>query len=96
MFIGREKQLKFLKDRYIKGKFEFIVIRGRRRIGKSTLIKEFCKDKHDVIIYLSQQRNKADSLLLFSNVVNQYLRREGIYQDFESLFKVISVPCKFR
>ena len=94
MFIGREKQLKFLEDRYQKGKFEFIVIRGRRRIGKSTLIKEFCKDKQDVIIYLSQQRNKADSLLLFSNVVNRYLKREGIYQDFESLFKVIFEESK--
>ncbi len=27
MFIGREKQLKFLEERYQNGKFEFIVIR---------------------------------------------------------------------
>ena len=86
MFIGREKQLKFLEDRYKKGKFEFIVIRGRRRIGKSTLIKEFCKNKKDVILYLAQQRNKTDSLLLFSKAVNQYLKNSATYQDFQDLF----------
>lgn len=86
MFIGREKQLKFLEDRYKKEKFEFIVIRGRRRIGKSTLIKEFCKNKKDVILYLAQERNKADSLLLFSKVVNQYLKNSATYQDFQDLF----------
>lgn len=94
MFIGRKKQLKFLEDKYKKGKFEFIVIRGRRRIGKSTLIKEFCKKKNDVIIYLAQQRNKSDSLQLFSNVVNNYLKREGIYQDFESLFRELFEQSK--
>ena len=89
MFIGREKQLKFLEERYKKGKFEFIVIRGRRRIGKSTLIKEFCKNKEDVILYLAQERNRADSLLLFSKVINQYLKNNATYQDFQDLFQDI-------
>lgn len=85
MFIGREKQLKFLEERYQNGKFEFIVIRGRRRIGKSTLIKEFCKNKKDVILYLAQERNQKDSLVLFSKVVNQYLKNTATYQDFQDL-----------
>jgi len=44
MFIGRERELKLLKDRIKKRSASFIVIRGRRRIGKSRLIAEFAKE----------------------------------------------------
>lgn len=43
LFIGREKELAILKDQTHKMVASLIVIRGRRRIGKSRLIEEFCK-----------------------------------------------------
>ena len=45
VFIGREKEINVLNEKYISNKFEFFIIRGRRRVGKTTLIREFCKDK---------------------------------------------------
>ena len=42
MFIGRTKELIALEDVYNKKGFGMTVIYGRRRIGKSTLIREFC------------------------------------------------------
>ena len=39
MFVGRTKELSFLNDLYDSDKFEFAVIYGRRRVGKTTLIK---------------------------------------------------------
>ena len=42
-FIGREKELRILRDVFKKNSSSFIVIKGRRRIGKSRLIKEFSK-----------------------------------------------------
>lgn len=45
MFYCRENELKRLNARYKNGKFECIVIYGRRRVGKTALINEFCKDK---------------------------------------------------
>ena len=44
MFIGRERELASLKEFYEKDRIGMIVIYGRRRIGKSTLITEFLKD----------------------------------------------------
>lgn len=47
-FIGRKAELLELEDRYHSAGFQMTVIYGRRRIGKSTLIKEFIKDKRAV------------------------------------------------
>lgn len=44
-FIGREEELKKLNGLLQKDSASFVVIRGRRRIGKSRLIEEFTKDK---------------------------------------------------
>lgn len=47
-FYCREEELKKLNKRYCGGKFECIIIYGRRRVGKTALINEFCKDKPTV------------------------------------------------
>ena len=44
MFIGRERDLAALNRLYTSGKFEFAVIYGRRRVGKTALISEFIKE----------------------------------------------------
>ena len=46
MFVGRKKELKLLDDAYQSGKSELVVLYGRRRIGKSSLIKRFSEKKH--------------------------------------------------
>jgi AAA+ ATPase superfamily predicted ATPase len=50
MFIGRERELRSLESVYEKKGFGMTVIYGRRRVGKSTLIREFGKDKK-IIFY---------------------------------------------
>lgn len=45
MFIGRKQELNRLDEMYNSNTFEFAVFYGRRRVGKSTLINEFCKGK---------------------------------------------------
>ena len=48
MFYCREEELQTMNRRYEKGRFECIVIYGRRRVGKTALINEFCKGKSTV------------------------------------------------
>lgn len=49
MFIGRKRELGTLDRCYSSGKFEFVTVYGRRRIGKTTLITEFCRDKKTIL-----------------------------------------------
>jgi AAA+ ATPase superfamily predicted ATPase len=43
MFVGRQKELKLLDEAYQSDKGELVVIYGRRRIGKSSLVEQFAK-----------------------------------------------------
>lgn len=68
MFIGRERELASLKEFYDKDGIGMTVIYGRRRIGKSTLIAEFVKDKK-TIFYTATKVGKTRNLELFSRQV---------------------------
>jgi len=44
-FINRERELAFLNTEYNKNSSSLVIIYGRRRIGKTALIKNFIKNK---------------------------------------------------
>lgn len=65
MFIGREYELNEMEKAYQKSKFQFLVFYGRRRVGKTRLIREFTKDKK-VIYYMAIESNSSRNLELLS------------------------------
>ncbi len=71
MFIGRENELKQLNELYRTDKFQFPVIYGRRRVGKTALINEFIKDKA-AIFFTSVESNARQNLENFSNSIMTY------------------------
>lgn len=48
MFCGRTEELEALERRYNSGRFEFLPVYGRRRVGKTALLKEFARGKNAV------------------------------------------------
>lgn len=50
MFVGRHQELEQSNQAYQENDFQFTVIYGRRRIGKTSLINEFLKDKKQFIM----------------------------------------------
>lgn len=71
MFIGRERELNTLDQLYRSGHFEFVVIYGRRRVGKTALINEFCKGKK-AIYFTGIESNSGQNLDNFSRSVMEY------------------------
>lgn len=45
MFVNRVRELAFLEKHYASGKAEMLVLYGRRRVGKTELLRRFCEDK---------------------------------------------------
>ena len=71
MFIGRKKELGELNKLYNSDKFEFTVIYGRRRVGKTALINEFTKNK-DTIFFTGVETNAKQNLENFSKSILEY------------------------
>ncbi len=72
MFINREQELESLEDMYRSGKAEFFVLYGRRRIGKTELLLQFCKNKH-TIYFLASQQKEHDHLQQLKQVARQVI-----------------------
>ena len=92
MFIGRERELKALEAIYEKNGFGMTVIYGRRRVGKSTLIREFVKGKR-AIFYTATKVGAVRNLELFSKQFMDVLDpaySEATFLSIESVFDVIT------
>ena len=71
MFIGRKAELEELQKRYEQEAFQLFILYGRRRVGKTTLLNEFCRDK-ETIFYSAEQSNDKLNLEKFSRQVFAY------------------------
>lgn len=71
MFIGRNRELNKLNELYHTSVFQFPVIYGRRRVGKTALINEFIKDK-EAIFFTGIESNCQQNLENFSRSILSY------------------------
>ena len=90
-FIGRETELRMLQRRYDSGKFECVVVYGRRRIGKTALINRFVQDK-PAIFYTATENGAERNLKGLSASIARYrngLNSVGspVYEDYRDAFE---------
>lgn len=78
MFVGRERELESLNRLYTSDKFEFAVIYGRRRVGKTALINQFIHDKK-AIYFMGVESNAKQNLENFSKNIIEF--GSGIQAD---------------
>lgn len=84
MFYCRDKELKKLNKLYSGSRFEYIVIYGRRRVGKTALINEFCKDK-PVIYFSALSATEQENLRALSRAIQTYKDPESaVVPEFQS------------
>lgn len=95
MFIGREAELKFLQDKYEEKKGQLVVLYGRRRVGKTETLREFCKGKPHIFYSCTQSTDKVQ-LAKFSKQIlkedipaKQYISE---FTDWEKAFRSVFGP----
>lgn len=69
-FYCREDELRKLNKRYAGDKFECIVIYSRRRVGKTALINEFCKDKPTIFFSALNTTGKENLEALSKSIMS--------------------------
>jgi len=92
MFIGREAELKFLNDKYTDAGGQLIVLYGRRRVGKTETLREFCKGKPHVFFSCTQttdpvQLRNFSSRMLKENIPAKNYITE--FADWEKAFRAV-------
>lgn len=93
MFIGRERELDALNKLYKSNKFEFAVIYGRRRVGKTALINEFIGDKK-AIYFMGVESNAKQNLENFSKSIMEFA--SGIETESSFLSFQAALECVFK
>ena len=91
-FIDREKELEFLNNEYNKNESSLVILYGRRRIGKTSLIKQFGRDK-DMIYFLATEESEDENRSEFKNIVaenlNNDLLRTSKIENWDIIFNAI-------
>lgn len=91
MFVGRKEEIKDLMDILNSNKQENIVIYGRRRIGKSELIKETLKRLNKpYIFYQAKETTINDNVSSLSKIITSYFNlKELSFNSLEDIFNFI-------
>lgn len=91
-FIGRKNELNTLNTEYNRNS-SFVVIYGRRRVGKTTLIKEFLKNK-TAFYYLATEELESQSMKRLANVIARTTKNTLLqkieFTDWLDLFQLIA------
>ncbi|GFO97239.1 hypothetical protein ig2599ANME_1439 [groundwater metagenome] len=94
LFIDRKDEFELLEERYNKHGFDFFVIYGRRRIGKTELIKNFIKNKPHIYM-LCNKAGTAVNVSRFKQEIAKLLNEPVIATgDLEEIFSYLVPKAK--
>ena len=93
MFVNRQKELQLLEEEYLSNEFKFTVMYGRRRVGKTTLLKEYISSK-PYIYFLVTLESLPIVVQRFQNMVADFLEDEFLKEvelkSFEQIFSYLA------
>ncbi len=92
MFIGRQAELKFLNDKYKESNGQLIVLYGRRRVGKTETLREFCKGKPHIFFSCTQSTDRVQLQRFSKQLMQEDIpakRYVSEFADWEKAFRAI-------
>jgi AAA+ ATPase superfamily predicted ATPase len=81
VFVGRDEELSLMEKLYGSSHFECLVLYGRRRMGKTTLINKFIEGKK-AIFFSAQEANEKVNLSLFSTLMYDFFHEASGLPSF--------------
>ncbi len=96
MFINRKSELAFLEELYRSGKKEVLILYGRRRVGKTELIKQFIKDKPTIYFLADRDGLEANARRFYFEAAQQLNLPELEVTDFRKAFELIALKAPKR
>ena len=72
-FINRKSELEALNEKWESGDPQMVILYGKRRVGKTELMKQFGKKK-PFVYFLADKRNQIEQLREFGRIVGEFSR----------------------
>ena len=95
-FVDRDAELRALEREYAREGSSFVVIYGRRRVGKTELISQFIRGKR-ALYYLATEEPELQNLESFQSVAADFLQsdllRSAQVSRWEDVFREIARAC---
>ena len=88
--IGREKEKRDLKKYISSEQSEFIAIYGRRRVGKTFLVKELLDGSFTFRMTGKENARLGDQLLNFSYALDDFFHDDDIPKNWTEAFRQLS------
>jgi hypothetical protein len=91
MFVNRTDELSRLRRLYRSETAELAVIYGRRRLGKTELVKQSLRDRDDAVVYQAKQKTKSLQLQQFiDTAADVFPGVTRIREDWETVFEYLA------
>lgn len=91
-FVDRKEELGFLEERYKTNISEFVVLYGRRRVGKTELLLKFLENKKGVYLLASTEGDRQN-IKDFSKVTGRFIGDENLgaldFNSWQSFFETL-------
>ncbi len=92
-FINRIQEMKTLEEQYNMPSSSMVILYGRRRVGKTSLICEFLRKHSDNIYFLATEESEALNLKAFKEQVSEYIGNDLLRSanvDWLTVFKLLT------
>lgn len=93
MFVNRHTELQLMQQRYDSGQAELFVLYGRRRVGKTELLAEFCRDKRHIFFVADLDVEPRLRAGLSAAVNTELIGPEAagaVYSSWEDIFMLLA------
>lgn len=96
MFIGREAELAFLENRYQAVGGQLVILYGRRRVGKTETLRQFCKNKKHVFFSCRECTDKMQLKNFSEKMLKEDIPAKKYISEFagwdQALRSVLELP----
>lgn len=92
-FVNRKNELDSLEKQYNMPSSSLVIVYGRRRVGKTSLINEFLKNHQDTIYFLATEESESQNLNYFKKQVAEFTNNELLSlasTDWYTVFKTLA------
>ena len=93
LFVGRKKEIQFLEDEFARDRASLVILYGRRRIGKTTLIKQFIQEKN-AFYFVATEESERENRRNFQHAVSEFthntLLKKDVLLEWDEIFTVLN------